>query len=229
MSPKFSFIIPTLNEGRYIGDCIKSIKNQTLQDHEIIVVDSNSTDDTVEISRKLDVKVLFEPKKGPGAARNTGAKQAKGKILIFADADVRFPADFLHEFSFRFGKSGGCIFNLHAHDARSATEANSYQWVSKIVKLFISMGVPFTAGSCFAYNKEVFDKVGGFNEKFLTNEDHELAKRVSKLQRFIFLDIPVYTSARRSQKTGFIKLTKTYAKSTLTYFLNNRCINGYWQ
>ena len=169
MSPRFSFIIPTLNEGMYIGDCIRSIKKQTLQDHEIIVVDSYSKDDTAEVAKKLGANVLFEGKKGPGAARNTGAKQATGKILIFADADVRFAPDFLHEFSLRFGKAGGCIFNLHAHDARSASEASSYLWVSKIAKLFISMGVPFTAGSCFAYTKDIFDKVGGFNERFLNS------------------------------------------------------------
>ncbi len=228
MSPKFSFIIPALNESAYIGPCIKSIKNQTLQDYEIIVVDSNSRDDTAQIAKGLGAAVLLEAKKGPGAARNTGARQARGRTLIFADADVRFAPDFLHEFSLRFGKAGGCIFNLHAHDAKSASEASSYLWVSKIARFFISMGIPFTAGSCFAYNKEVFDKVGGFNERFLTNEDHELAKRVSRLQRFVFIDIPVYTSARRAQKTGFVKITKIYAKSTLTYFLNNRYISGYW-
>ncbi len=229
MVPRFSFIIPTLNESSYIGDCVRSIKNQTVKDFEIIVVDSYSKDDTVEIARKLGANVLFEAKKGPGAARNTGAKQAKGRLLIFADADVRFSADFLHEFSLRFGKAGGCIFNLYAHDAMSASEASSYLWVSKIARFFISMGIPFTAGSCFAYHKEIFDKVGGFNENFLTNEDHELAKRISKLQRFVFLDIPVSTSARRAHKTGFIRLTKTYIKSTLTYFLNNKYINGYWE
>ncbi|MBI4162614.1 MAG: glycosyltransferase [Candidatus Aenigmarchaeota archaeon] len=228
MNPRFSFIIPTLNEGKYIGDCIKSIKTQSLQDYEIIVVDSYSKDDTVKLAKDFGANVLMESKKGPGAARNTGAKQAKGSMLIFADADVRFAPDFLHEFSLRFGKAGGCIFNLHAHDARSASEASSYLWVSKIARFFISLGIPFTAGSCFAYKKEVFSKVGGFNESFLTNEDHELAKRVSRIQRFIFMDVPVFTSARRSQKTGFLKITRIYAKSTLTYFLNNRYISGYW-
>src|SRR3989344_6976071 len=92
---KFSFIIPTLNEGEYLEECLKSIKSQNFNDYEIIIVDSYSKDNTVKIAKKYGAKVLYESKKGPAVARNTGAKKAKGEILIFPDADVRFEKDFL--------------------------------------------------------------------------------------------------------------------------------------
>ena len=58
-------------------------------------IDSYSKDNTVKIAKKYGAKVLYESKKGPAVARNTGAKKAKGEILIFPDADVRFEEDFL--------------------------------------------------------------------------------------------------------------------------------------
>src|SRR3989344_830900 len=92
---KFSFIIPTRNEGDYLEGCLKSIKKQTIKDYEIIIVDSYSKDNTVATARKYGAKVLFEKRRGPAVARNTGAKKTKGEILIFPDADVRFEKNFL--------------------------------------------------------------------------------------------------------------------------------------
>jgi glycosyltransferase involved in cell wall biosynthesis len=73
---------------------------QSYEDFEIIVVDDGSKDKTVKYVTNLqevigDIKLLFQRHRGPGAARNNGAKVAKGEILVFVDADMTFDKDFL--------------------------------------------------------------------------------------------------------------------------------------
>lgn len=88
---RFSIIIPTYNVEKYIERCIESVKNQTFNSYEIIIIDSVSSDNTVEISKKYvsDNIRFFQQKEnaGPGGARNVGLNEAKGEYIIFLDAD----------------------------------------------------------------------------------------------------------------------------------------------
>ena len=138
MSIDVSFIIPTLNEEKYIGRCIRSIGRA--KNTEIFVVDTHSKDATAKIARKLGAKVFFEKKKGPGAARNTGARRARGRILIFADADVMFALNFASILKKTFGSDiGGCIFKLYPYDATKTSEKISYDFVNFWVEVFNKM------------------------------------------------------------------------------------------
>ncbi|MCX6704833.1 MAG: glycosyltransferase family 2 protein [Candidatus Woesebacteria bacterium] len=97
---KISIIIPTYNEKKVLGACIESLGKQTFTDFEIIVVDDGSTDTTSQILRGAsktlpNLRFLTQKHGGPGAARNLGAKEAKGDILVFVDADMTFDKDFL--------------------------------------------------------------------------------------------------------------------------------------
>lgn len=99
---KISVIIPTYNEEDVIGKCLESLSQQTYKDLEIIVVDDGSTDGTVKkvllfTNHKSLITVLQQKHLGPGAARNLGAKEAKGKILVFVDADMTFEPDFIEK------------------------------------------------------------------------------------------------------------------------------------
>ncbi len=94
--PLLSIVIPTYNEGGRISKCIESLKKQSYQDFELFIVDDGSNDNTLEIVKKYkDVKILKQNHKGPGKARNLGAREAKGEILIFVDADMAFDKDYL--------------------------------------------------------------------------------------------------------------------------------------
>lgn len=93
-----SIIIPVYNEERVIADCIRSLQKQSYKNFEIIVVDDGSSDRTVEIVKSFEgfgVRLLRQKHKGPGVARNLGARYAKGKILSFPDADMTFHRDYL--------------------------------------------------------------------------------------------------------------------------------------
>ena len=90
--PKVSVIIPAYNAGNYIGQCLDSVRAQTLSDIEILAVDDGSTDDTRRIIEKQasqDGRIRFITQKNQfaGVARNNGMEQAEGDFLYFLDAD----------------------------------------------------------------------------------------------------------------------------------------------
>ena len=99
-NPLVSIIIPTYNEEANISDAISTLKTQTYKPFEIIIVDDGSTDKTLEVLselriRNLELRILKQNHKGPGAARNLGASKAKGEILVFVDADMTFDRKFI--------------------------------------------------------------------------------------------------------------------------------------
>lgn len=99
---KIFVIIPTYNEKGVLEDCVQSLGDQTFTDFEIIVIDDGSTDKTSEVLGNLQLTIsnfqFFEQKhQGAGAARNLGAKYAKGEILVFVDADMTFDVNFLEK------------------------------------------------------------------------------------------------------------------------------------
>lgn len=95
-NPKLSIIIPVYNEEENISKCIESLRKQSYKNFEIIVVDDGSTDKTREMVKKFKkVRLIIGQHKGPGFSRNLGAKKAKGKILVFVDADMTFDKNYL--------------------------------------------------------------------------------------------------------------------------------------
>ncbi|MEM0478187.1 MAG: glycosyltransferase family A protein [Candidatus Caldarchaeum sp.] len=99
-----SIIIPALDEERHISACIESLLTQDLEDTELIVVDNGSKDKTPLIVEKYAEKktekirlIKLERNIGPGGARNIGAREARGEILVFLDADMIFPPNYVRK------------------------------------------------------------------------------------------------------------------------------------
>lgn len=96
---KVSVIIPVYNEEKYISWCLDSLLQQT-EALEIIVIDDGSTDKTSEVLSKYtgkNIKILNQIHLGPAVARNRGAEEAVGDILVFVDSDMIFEADFVEK------------------------------------------------------------------------------------------------------------------------------------
>ena len=98
---KISIIIPMYNEERYIWRCLESLKEQTLKDFEVILIDDGSKDKTVEIAQSFEkdfqLTILEQKHWWPWKARNRWAKEAKWDILIFVDADMYFDKNYIKE------------------------------------------------------------------------------------------------------------------------------------
>lgn len=95
-SLKFSLIIPVYNEGHHIGHCLDAVLAQSVKPDEIIVVNNNCTDNTIEIVRKYKgVRIVNETKQGLIAARNKGFDTAKFDIICRIDADAILEKDWV--------------------------------------------------------------------------------------------------------------------------------------
>ncbi|MBI2584036.1 MAG: glycosyltransferase [Candidatus Aenigmarchaeota archaeon] len=226
---KYSVVIPSKDELAYVGKCIASVKKQGRRDVEIIVVDSG-TDRTMKIAKRMGARVYWQSPRGPGPARNIGAKKAKGSVFVFLDADSRLPKNFFSTLDKNLdGKVGGGIFSLKPYDAESSEGFITYNIAVSVARFFISLGHPLTIGSCFVYRKNVFERTGGFDESMVTNEDHDLAVRAHKIARFVFLEgATVEVSMRRVRKWGLFKSTMVYLASTLLFFFGKGTLRWYW-
>ena len=97
---KLSIIIPAYNEVAYLPATLDSVKAAASHldagvDVDVIVVDNDSDDGTAAVAREKGAKVIHEPKRGVARARNSGARDADGDVLVFIDADVIVPPNLL--------------------------------------------------------------------------------------------------------------------------------------
>jgi len=201
-----SIIIPTLNEEKYLPLLLEQIKKQDFNDYEIIVADADSEDKTVEIAKNFGCKTT----KGglPAKGRNEGAKIAKGDIFLFTDADNIFlPENFLEKLLVEFKKR-----NL---GVASFTICPDGKRIDKIVYGFYNNFVNFTqiplATNSVLVKKEVFERVGGFDEEIKIAEDQWFAFQAAKYGKYGFIKTePVLTSSRRFGREGRLKIYLKY-------------------
>ena len=166
-----SIIIPTHNEEQDIQNCLKSLQSQLFKDFEIIIVDDGSTDKTIEILKTFpDVKIIKGQHKGPGFSRNLGAKEAKGEILIFVDADMTFDKSYLKNLTAPILKSDilGTTHDLELVEntkdlwSKCWGRARVLKKDAKKVKIFR------------AIKKDKFLALGGFDPKYGYADDQTL-------------------------------------------------------
>lgn len=94
---KFSIIIPVYNVEKYIKRCLDSVIAQTYKNYEVIVVNDGTKDNSMEIVKGYDVKIINQENKGLSEARNTGVKNSSGEYIIFLDSDDYIEKDLLKE------------------------------------------------------------------------------------------------------------------------------------
>jgi len=206
-----SIIIPTLNEEKYISILLESIKKQNFNDLEIIVADAGSKDKTIEIAKKFGCQIT----KGglPAKGRNEGTKIAKGNLFLFLDGDTILPENFFEKALREFEKrnldvASFCLEPQTQSKFKKLLFNFFYNWLILILEKVLAHG-----SQAILVKKEIFEKVGGFNEEIKFAEDHSFMRKAKKIGNFgILRNVRVFSSLRRFEKEGWIK---TYLK----YFL----------
>lgn len=175
-----SIIIPAHNAAATLAECLTACLEQGYSPKEVIVVDDGSSDDTPRIAGQFPVEFVRQEQQSPAAARNHGARMAKGELLIFTDSDcvpeahwVRRLADCFEEGVVAAGGTYG-IANDRSLLARMVHE--------EIVMRHRRFGkeVDFLGSFNVAIRRETFERVGGFDESFraASGEDNDLSYRL---------------------------------------------------
>lgn len=225
---EFSIVIPTYQEGQYIKSTLSALARWNRQ-IEVIVVDGGSKDETAEIARLFTEKVYQINQRGISKARNYGAKRSRGKILVFLDADVTPPPDFLEKVSGAFNDTSvvGATCNVMPSHPRLA-ELAFFLFYNKLL-WFCSKFKPHSRGEFMAVRRKVFIAVNGFDEALPCLEDHDLAFRMSKLGKFVFMsDLTVHETLRRIRKVGLLKVVTTWITDYIFLILQGRPLSKIW-
>lgn len=183
--PTVSIVVPVLNRQHCIASCIESLLNQNYPaDHlDIIVVDNGSTDNTAKVVQQYEVKYLLEEKPGSYAARNRGARLARGEILAFIDSDCIADANWITEIVHALTSSG---MDAVSGFSRGINRSIWAEFTQKYDETFWRCLRPGDASfgrmdtRNLAIRQHVFAQLGGFDERLLYKADLEFAIRFKK-------------------------------------------------
>ena len=227
--PFVSIVIPMRNEEKYIQKCIESFINQDYpQDrYEILVVDGCSNDNSVEIINKIvclhkNIKIISNEKKITPIAFNIGIKNARGDYIIIFSSHGFAERNFISEnIKLHLEKDVDCVGGM------IITIGDNLQ--SKVISLAqssifgvgnslfrISQKAQFVDTVAFgSYPKEIFNKIGNFDESLIRNQDFEFNHRIIKNGGKIYLSPTIKSSY--------------YARSNIWKLVKQYFQYGYWK
>jgi glycosyltransferase involved in cell wall biosynthesis len=191
-----SFIVPAYNEEKLLGGTLRALKSAAKalnEAYELIVVDDASEDHTAAVARSAGARVVSVSHRQIAATRNSGAREAKGDMFIFVDADTLANESVVKAAvkALREGAVGGGA-SVH-FDGSLPLYAKlvlpSSIWLSRVARL---------AGGCFLFcTREAFEAAGGFDERYFVAEELVLGKALKRQGNFIVLRESVTTSGRK--------------------------------
>jgi glycosyltransferase involved in cell wall biosynthesis len=180
-------IVPTFRRPQALATCLRSLARMVYPKDrcEVIVVDDGGGEPLGPVvdalGGELAIELLWQPNRGPAAARNTGAKHAQGQLFAFIDDDCLAHRDWLSILARYHAEDAGRIFGGRVINALSN---NLYAATSQILIDLVygrcnadPMRATFLTSNNLAVPAAAFDALGGFDPRFRTAEDRELCDR----------------------------------------------------
>ena len=182
--PLVSVIIPTFNRWPMVGAAVESVLAQSFPDFELIVVDDGSTDGTAGRLARLRsrLRILSTPRKGVSAARNTGVSQSLGHYLAFLDSDDLWrPGKLARQTAFMVEHPEVRICQTEEIWIRNGIRVNPKAVHRKPSgDIFArSLDLCLVSPSAVMMTRELFQRLGGFDETLPVCEDYDLWLRVA--------------------------------------------------
>ena len=209
-----SVIIPTYNEAPNIARAVESLLRHAPPGAvEVLVVDAHSPDGTAEIARQAGATVLLAPKPGRAAQMNHGAQHATGDVLYFVHADVGIHPEFVPTIrqAVAQGYEAGC-YRFRFDSSHPLLRINSYGTRFK--------GIMSRGGDQTLFiTRDLFQRLGGFNEGFVIMEDFEIILRIRKAARFLIVPQDVVVSARKYETNGWLRVQLANLTAFSLFFL----------
>jgi glycosyltransferase involved in cell wall biosynthesis len=178
-----SFIIIGKNIANTIAICLSSvdkfIEENTIVSSELIYVDSNSVDDSVKIASQFAVKIIqLEGKVNAAVGRNVGVNHSKGDVLFFIDGDMEILPDFYEHVFNGVGKLSYPFSNGFWIDR--LYDGNFNFLYSEDINLPEKPFFSSTTGGLMIIQRELWESVGGMDERLTRSQDHDLGFRLEK-------------------------------------------------
>ena len=241
---RISIVIPTKNEGKYIGPTIEQFRDYLVPFNlEIIISDANSTDGTAEIVRQYQSEwgetrvrlVQSAGKQNIAIGRNLGAAAATGDILFHTDADVRIPdkEQFFLKMLAVFEKPEvvAATTPIWVYPEEANWQDKFYHTLANLViRLSFSVGVYLAKGECQLVRRSVFERIKGYNEKIVAGEDCNLFYRLHKEGRIAYLyRLKVHHSPRRFREYGYIRVSWIYLREGASLLFLRKSYVDEWE
>jgi glycosyltransferase involved in cell wall biosynthesis len=208
--PKVTVIIPSYNYGHFVGEAIQSVLDQSLQEWELIVVDDGSTDNTREVVAAFAdprIHYVYQQNRGNPAARNAALRLARGQYVAFLDADdVWFPeklerqvaqldslpptVGLLYSDVYLFNNEDGAIIRRFMQGRRPPQ--------GRILRELLDTEGWFISDTGSLIRREVFQRVGLYDESLWWYEDWEMWVRIAAAYEVVAMDEPVARCRRHS-------------------------------
>ncbi len=230
MTARYSIIIPTLNEEKFLPNLLDSLARQTKKDFEVIVVDGSSRDKTVAVatsfSRKLPkLQVVVSKVASLPLQRNLGATCARGQWFVFIDADsIVFP-HFIERITRYIGEENPSFFTTWFRpDSETPGDANIALLGNLMLEVGVSLHKPLPTGPLTVVTRQAFTEAKGYNESHAFNEDVDFSLRILKagFRQHIIPETLYVWSLRRLRKHGTAKVLQQFILAAFPVLLFNR-------
>lgn len=211
LKPIVSAIVPTKNSSSTLEKCLTSIKNQTYDNVEIIVVDNFSRDATPKIAKKYAKKFYSKgPERSP--QRNYGVSKARGKYVAIIDSDMILSPNVILE----------CVEAMK-HNSKAAgiiipEESFGEGFWAQCKKLERSfyIGIPYMEAARF-FKKSDYQTIGGYNETMVSGEDWDLSQRIETLGALNRIESYIYHNEGRISLWQSVSKKFYYAQKFAQY------------
>ena len=219
---ELTIVIPAKNEAKLILRLLTSLTNQDyskMSSTRVLVADANSTDGTPEIVMSFRDRLNIGIVRGglPSFGRNQGAAQADTPYILFLDADIELADPSLIRSCMEKAQQK----QLHCVTTNIVCKNGS--WIDKLFyagndcfQYLSYLHRPFATGMFMLFDRKKFWQLGGFNEKILFAEDYRLSQQVDR-KRFAIVRGGVYTTNRRFQRMGHLKVGWLFLQTAMNY------------
>jgi len=206
-----SFVVPAWNEEANLPRTLRSIHaaaRASGEPYEIVVADDASDDRTGEVAASLGARVVRVAHRQIAATRNSGAREARGEILVFVDADTAIDAEVLRGAldALRAGSVGG------GAGVRFDGRVPAYARILTRLLVFSFRQLRLACG-CFVYcTREAFEASGGFDESMFGGEEVEISRALGRQGRFVVLRTSVLSSGRKMRTHSAFEILGTLVR-----------------
>ena len=196
--PKISIIIPTYNESQHLPLLLSDLSITNFEKTEVIIVDCNSEDKTKDIANINGTKIFESKKKNRGLQLNIGAKKAKGEWFIFIHADSRLRQGWLKKVKSKIRDDENSIYFFKF-------KINNKKIIYRFLEIAVNLRSfifkdPYGDQGLIIHKRTYFKNKG--YKKIPLMEDIDFIKRLKNKVKLKLMNIPIYTSSRKWEKTN---------------------------